>query len=101
MVHAGDDRSVMETHEAHRAIIASVTAIADGTPWTVGPSAIGVRDNPYGAAAKSNPGNIRQAMNWNDPRQRGLFGAVWNLGYFADFTAGGATSTTEPSMRAW
>lgn len=92
MVHAGDDRSVMETHEAHRAIIASVTAIADGTPWTVGPSAIGVRDNPYGAAAKSNPGNIRQAMNWNDPRQRGLFGAVWNLGYFADFTAGGATS---------
>ena len=92
MVHAGDDRSVMETHEAHGAIIASVTAIADETPWAVGPSAIGVRDNPYGVAAKSNPQNIRQAMNWNDPRQRGLFAAVWNLGYFADFAAGGASA---------
>lgn len=92
MVHAGDDRSVMETHEAHRAIIASVSAVTAGTSWAVGPSAIGVRDNPYGAAAKSNPQNIRQAMNWNDPRQRGLLGAVWNLGYFADFAIGGASA---------
>lgn len=92
MVHAGDDRSVMESHEAHRAIITSVAAIAGPTPWAVGPSAIGVRDNPYGAAAKSNPHNIRQAMNWNDPRQRGLLGAVWNLGYFADFATGGAAA---------
>ncbi len=91
LVHAGDDRSVMETHEAHGAIISSIAAIAGGTPWAVGPSAIGVRDNPYGAAAKANPDNIRQAMNWNDPRQRGLLGAVWNLGYFADFAAGGAS----------
>ena len=90
MVHAGDDRSVMETREAHSAITASVLEIAGNTPWIVGPSAIGVRDNPYGEAAKSNPGNIRQAMNWNDPRQRGLLGAAWNLGYFADFAAGGA-----------
>ena len=90
MVHAGDDRSVMETREAHPAIIASVTAIAKDTPWAVGPSAIGVRDNPYGEAAKPNPDNIRQAMNWNDPRQRGLLGAVWALGYFADFAQGGA-----------
>jgi hypothetical protein len=91
-VHAGDDRSVMETHEAHGAIISSVTAIAKSTPWAIGPSAIGVRDNPYGAAAKNNPHNIRQAMNWNDPRQRGLLGAVWNLGYFADFATGGAAA---------
>jgi len=92
MVHAGDDRSVMETREAHPAIVKSVTQIADGTPWAVGPSAIGVRDNPYGEAAKDNPLNIRQAMNWNDPRQRGLFGAAWALSYFADFATGGASS---------
>ena len=90
MVHAGDDRSVMETREAHPAIAASAARIADGTPWAVGPSAIGVRDNPYGEAAKDNPGNIRQAMNRNDPRQRGLLGAAWTLGYVADFAAGGA-----------
>lgn len=90
MVHAGDDRSVMETREAHPAVIASVRLIAGATPWAVGPSAIGVRDNPYGAAAKSNPSNIRQAMNGPDPRQRGLLGAVWALGYFSDFASGGA-----------
>ena len=90
MVHAGDDRSVMETREAHPAIIRSVAAIADGTPWAVGPSAIGIRDNPYGESAKDNPHNVRQAMNRNDPRQRGLLGAAWALGYFADFASGGA-----------
>ncbi|MGV8989684.1 MAG: hypothetical protein ACOH2H_26120 [Cypionkella sp.] len=90
MVHAGDDRSVMETREAYPAIVSSVSAIAVNVPWAVGPSAIGVRDNPYGAAAKDNPANIRQAMNWNDPRQRGLLGAVWALGYFAQFAQGGA-----------
>jgi len=92
MVHAGDDLSVMETREAHGAITASVNAIAADTPWAVGPSAIGVRDNPYGAAAKDNPGNIRQAMNYNDPRQRGLLGAAWALAYFGDFARGGAAA---------
>ncbi len=92
LVHAGDDLSVMETREAHAAVAASATRISEGTPWAVGPSAIGVRDNPYGASAKDNPGNVRQAMNRNDPRQRGLLGAAWALGYFADFAAGGATA---------
>lgn len=92
MVHAGDDRSVMETREAHSAIAASVSGIAGDTPWAVGPSAIGIRDNPYGASAKDNPGNIRQAMNRNDPRQRGLMGAAWTLGYIADFAEGGASA---------
>lgn len=92
MVHAGDDRSVMESREAHAALAASISGIAGNTPWAVGPSAIGVRDNPYGASAKDNPGNIRQAMNRNDPRQRGLMGAAWTLGYVADFAAGGASA---------
>ncbi|MCY3984201.1 MAG: hypothetical protein OXE85_09830 [Roseovarius sp.] len=91
-VHAGDDRSVMETREAHFSIIKSVTEISSGVPWAVGPSAIGMRDNPYGSATKENPENIRQAMNWNDPRQRGLMGAAWTLGYAADFAIGGAAA---------
>ena len=92
LVHAGDDLSVMETREAHGAVAASVSRIAGDTPWAVGPSAIGMRDNPYGASAKDNPRNVRQAMNRNDPRQRGLLGAAWALGYFADFAAGGASA---------
>ncbi|HEY4162291.1 MAG TPA: hypothetical protein VGM59_04455, partial [Dongiaceae bacterium] len=63
-------------------------------PWAVGPSAIGMRMNPYGAAPMENPNNIRQAMNYNDPRQRGLLGAAWILGYYAHFANGGAEAIT-------
>ena len=88
----GDDRSVTETIQALPAIALSARAIAADLPYAVGPSAIGMRDNPYGAATKANPGNIRQAMNRNDPRQRGLLGAAWALGYFARFAEGGASA---------
>jgi hypothetical protein len=92
LVHAGDDRSVTETIQSLPAIALSVRAIAGDLPYAVGPSAIGMRDNPYGAAPKENPGNIRQAMNREDPRQRGLLGAAWALGYFARFAEGGASA---------
>ena len=91
LVHAGDDRSVTETLQALPAIAESVRAIAGRLPYSVGPSAIGMRDNPYGEIAKENPDNLRQAMNRNDPRQRGLLGAAWALGYFARFAYGGAS----------
>src|SRR5690606_13477607 len=77
LVHAGDDRSVSETLQALPAIALSVKSIAAHLPYAVGPSANGMRDKPYGAAAKENPDNIRQAMNRNDPRQRGMLGAAW------------------------
>ena len=88
--HAGDDRSLMETLECLPHIVRTVPVIAKGLPYSVGPSAIGLRDNPYGEAPVANPGNIRQAVNFNDPRQRGVMGAAWNLGYFAAFAEGGA-----------
>ena len=94
LVHAGDDRSVMESLEALPHVAGSVRLIAGKTPYAVGPSAIGMRMNPYGAAPMENPNNIRQAMNRNDPRQRGLLGAAWALGYFAHFANGGATAIT-------
>jgi hypothetical protein len=92
LIHAGDDRSLMETLEALPSIAESARVIARGKPIAVGPSAIGMRSNPYGAAPMANPANIRQAMNRNDPRQRGQLGAAWNLGYFARFAYGGAQS---------
>jgi D-apionolactonase len=90
LVHAGDDRSVAETLESLPHIARSVRATVRGKPYAVGPSAIGMRDNPYGQTTTPNPDNVRQAMNRNDPRQRGLLGAAWSLGYFAHFAAGGA-----------
>ena len=94
IVHAGDDRSVMEGLGALPFIARSAAAIAGGKPVAVGPSAIGMRDNPYGEKPMANPGNIRQAMNYNDPRQRGLLGAAWNLAYFGHFAEGGAGAVT-------
>ena len=90
IVHAADDRSVMETLETLPAIFASAAAIANGKPWRVGPSGIGARDNPYGAGPTPNPGNGRICMAEADPRHRGLFGAAWTVGYLAAAAASGA-----------
>jgi hypothetical protein len=92
--HAGDDRSLMETLECLPHIVRTVPVISKGRPYAVGPSAIGLRDNPYGEAAVANPRNIRQAVNFNDPRQRGVMGAAWNLGYFSAFAEGDAEAIT-------
>ncbi len=89
IVHAADDVSVMETLEALPHVIASTRAFAGGKPYRVGPSALGARDNPYGATAAGNPQNGRVALARMDPRQRGLFGAAWQLGYIAHMAAGG------------
>jgi D-apionolactonase len=89
-MHAGDDHSVMEGLESLDAIAKSARAIAGDVPYAVGPSSIGMRMNPYGESPMSNPRNIRQAMNYNDPRQRSLLGASWAIGFFAHFARGGA-----------
>jgi hypothetical protein len=89
IVHAADDRSVMETLETLPAIIASTVAFSAGRPRRVGPSAIGCRQNPYGATAFETDGSSRVSLARVDPRQRGLFGAAWTLGYIAAFARGG------------
>ncbi len=94
LVHASDDASVMEGLESLPWIAASARAIAGGRSLVVGPSAIGLRLNPNGAAPAENPRNIRQAMNRNDPRQRGLLGAAWTIGYYAHMAQGGAEAVT-------
>jgi hypothetical protein len=90
IVHAADDRSVMETLEALPSIIASTKAFIGDAAYRVGPSVIGCRDNPYGKATLENPDNGRVCLSRVDPRQRGLFGAAWTFGYLAAFARGGA-----------
>src|SRR5277367_3487185 len=63
LVHAGDDRSVTESLESLPHTTKSVRNIVGERPYVVGPSAIGMRDNPYGQAPMPNPGNIRQARS--------------------------------------
>jgi hypothetical protein len=89
IVHAADDISVMETLEALPWIVASTRAMIGKQPYHLGPSSIPCRDNPYGAAVASNPGNGRVCLADMDPRQRGLYGASWLLGLAAGCTQGG------------
>ena len=89
IVHDADDRAVMESLEALPHVIATTRAIVPGMPYRIGPSTIGMRQNPYGAAPVENPDNIRVAMARADPRHRGLFGAAWSLGYAAEAARGG------------
>jgi hypothetical protein len=94
IVHAADDKSVMETLEALPYQVQSTRAFSEGKSYWVGPSAIGARDNPYGAESSANPDNNRVCLAQMDPRQRGLFGAAWNLGYVAAFARGGVDVVT-------
>ncbi len=83
VIHEPDDRSVMETLETLPHIFGSVRAIAAGLAYHLGPSAIGMRYNPYGNTTDPNRDNRRVAFARQDPRQRGLFGAAFALGYLA------------------
>ncbi len=83
IVHAGDDVSVMESLESLPSIMRSARALAGAKPYCIGPSSIGMRMNPYGAAPAPNPANGRVPMAQRDPRQRGLLNAAWVLGYVA------------------
>ena len=94
IVHAGDDVSVTETLESLPSIFKTVRAFGGGRPYWVFPTAISMRDNPYGASPAENPRNIRQAMNRVDPRERGLIGAAWYAGYLAHAARAGVDAVT-------
>jgi hypothetical protein len=94
IVHAADDISVMETLEALPYVTQSAKAFIDGKAYCVGPSSIPARLNPYGASTTPNPANGRVCLADMDPRQRGLFGAAWTLGYAAALAPGGLAALT-------
>ncbi|WP_158046844.1 hypothetical protein [Skermanella pratensis] len=92
IVHAADERSIWESLEALPFVMETARSFCGDTPIRVGPSAIGMRDNPYGKAPVDNPGNGWVAMARRDPRRRGTFGAAWYLGYAAALAYEGAAS---------
>ena len=89
IVHAADDRSVTETIEAVPYVIGSVRALYGDKACQVGPGSIGSRPAPFGGPSSPNAHSGRVAMCRNDPRQRGLLGAAWHLGYAARMAEGG------------
>ncbi|MGI8507316.1 MAG: carbohydrate ABC transporter permease [Solirubrobacteraceae bacterium] len=79
---------VMETVSAVADVVRSARALAGGADYWLGPAAIAMDENPYGPSTP-NPENGRVTMARMDPRQRGLFGAAWALGYLAEATRAG------------
>ncbi len=92
IVHAADDRSVTETLECLPYVIASGRALAADKSYRIGPGSIGSRTSPFGAPTTPNPQNRRVTMTRSDPRQRGLLGSAWHLGYAARMAEGGVDS---------
>jgi hypothetical protein len=92
LVHAADDRSVTETLECLPYIFSSMRAQYPGIHYRVSPAGIGSRLSPFGNDPTPNPNASRVTMTRADPRQRGLLGAAWHLGYVARAAAGGVDS---------
>ena len=88
-VHAADDRSVMENLEALPAIFRSARSLIGSAGYHLGASGISSRDNPYGEGPFPNTGNHRMCLADRDPRESGLFGAVWMLGLISASAQGG------------
>ncbi|AZO41996.1 hypothetical protein EJ076_13365 [Mesorhizobium sp. M7D.F.Ca.US.005.01.1.1] len=98
IVHAADDLSIMQSLEALPFITQSARAIFGAKPHRIGPSTIAMRQNPYGGAAKPNPGRQRIAMADSDPRHTGLFAAAWTIGYAARVAPAGLEMLTLSSF---
>ncbi len=92
LVHAADDRSVTETIECLPYVIGSARALFGGKHYRIAPAGIGSRTSPFGNEPPANPHAERITMTRADPRQRGLLGAAWHLGYAARVSEGGVDS---------
>jgi hypothetical protein len=99
IVHAADDRSVIETLEALPHVFESAQALAAGRPLHLGLIAIGMRSNPYGSAVAANPEVRKVAMAMDDPRQRTGFAAAWAVAAAAAAARAGVASFA-PAMAA-
>ena len=93
IVHDADDRAVMQSLEALPFILRSARAfIGADRPYRIGPSTLGMRQNPYGARVMPNPERRRMPMAQVDPRQDGLFAAAFLVGTAARLAEAGVES---------
>ena len=83
IVHAADDRSIMETLEALPHVIATARGFAGAVPYRLGPASIGLPPSAAAAPPIRTDGSRRSAISDCDPRQRGLFAAAFLLGIVA------------------
>ena len=97
VVHAADDRAMMENLESFEHIARTVRAFAGKLPYRLIASSIGLDVNPYGESA-ANPDNGRSTMVRMDPRHRSLFGAAWTLASIAAAGRGGISAISPAAL---
>jgi hypothetical protein len=97
VVHAADDRAMMENLESYQHIIGTVHAFAGDKPYRIIASSIGLDASPYGATTP-NPQNERITLVRMDPRHRGLFGAAWTLGMIGELARGGVHAVSPAAL---
>jgi len=97
VVHASDDRAMMENLESFEHIAHTVRAFAGKLPYRLISSSIGLDLGPYGESA-ANPDNGRGTMVRMDPRHRALFGAAWTLGSIAAAARGGISAISPAAV---
>ncbi len=97
VVHASDDRAMMENLESFQHIARTVRAFAGETPYRIVSSGIGFDAEPAGNPA-ANPDNCRHTLSGMDPRHRGLFGAAWTLASIGELARGGAAAVSPAEL---
>jgi hypothetical protein len=93
VVHAADDRSVMETLQTLPHQVRSARRFCGALPYCLGPANIGLDFNPDGEITP-NPRRQRLAMVSDDPRHVSQFGAAWAAGYLAQAARTGVQRVT-------
>ena len=97
VVHASDDRAMMENLKSFEHIGRTVRAFAGKLPYRLISSSIGLDISPYGESA-ANPDNGRSTMVRMDPRHRSLFGAAWTLASIAAAARGGISAISPAAV---
>ncbi len=93
-VHASDEASMVETLQAHAALVESAWQFAGGLPLVVGPITLKPRVNPYATGPwppTTPPGQLPPDV---DPRQSSLFAAAWTLASVKYLAASGVSGVS-------
>ena len=96
IVHGTRDEEVMLTLQSLPSLVETLRT-KYSMPMRIGPSTIGARASPLGRQPLPDA-TRRLALNREDPRCKGVFGAAWAVGYFAQFARARVDAMTLMSL---
>jgi hypothetical protein len=79
IIHAADDKTIMQNIKTLGDMRRTVFSRLPGVPYDLTHVSLSMRQNPYGTSLQENPERKRLPMSKEDPRERGIFGALWML----------------------